>query len=150
MEFAEQSEAVALTAKVLSQGGVVALPSDTVYGLVTLARFADKLFRVKRRPLTKPVGFFFADSVAVRRFAASADPALLEKLLPGKVTLVLRRSDAFPPQFEVDADSFGMRVPDDQFIQRLCAQFDEPLAQTSANLSGKESCLTAEVSLTST
>lgn len=128
----------------MESGGCVALPTDTVYGLVTLLKFSHKLFLAKKRLLTKPVALFVHSPEMIKRYAEqTVSDQFLTRLLPGKVTLLFKRLPTVPDDFKTDL--IGFRIPDDEFIQKLCQRFDEPLAQTSANLSGEPSAIRPEV-----
>ncbi|KAI6203301.1 YrdC domain-containing protein, mitochondrial [Aphelenchoides besseyi] len=137
------STAVQQTSEVLAKGGCVAVPTDTVYGLVTSSRFLHKLYDVKKRDHTKPVGLFVHSPSVIRHYAdISVNDELLNKLLPGKVTLLFRRL-----AIEVTdnrTELIGFRIPDDEFVRQLCCRCDEPLAQTSANISGRPSAISPE------
>ncbi|KAI6241342.1 YrdC-like domain-containing protein [Aphelenchoides fujianensis] len=91
----DRSTAVRETIDVLNAGGCVALPTDTLYGLVTLLRFSARLFEVKQRDEGKPVGFFVHSPAVIRKFAVqTVEDGLLDRLLPGRVTLLFRRLDS--------------------------------------------------------
>jgi tRNA A37 threonylcarbamoyladenosine synthetase subunit TsaC/SUA5/YrdC len=60
----------------------------------------------------------------------------LNRLLPGAVTLLFNRKSSLPIDFNQQSQLIGVRVPDCQFIRELCRRVGEPLAQTSANISG--------------
>lgn len=131
----------------LNEGGCVALPTDTVYGLVTLLKFSPKLFFVKKRLPTKPVALFISNPSLIKKYAEqTVNDDLLNKLLPGRTTLLFRRIPSMTDNFLFNTDLIGFRIPDDQFVQELSQQFEEPLAQTSANLSGEPSAIRPEVS----
>jgi tRNA threonylcarbamoyl adenosine modification protein (Sua5/YciO/YrdC/YwlC family) len=138
----DKSSALKEVGSVLESGGVVALPSDTVYGIVTLLKFSPKLFYVKKRLPTKPVGLFISSPDVIKRYAElTINESLLNKLLPGRVTLLFKRIPNMTDNLHLNNDLVGFRIPDNEFIQKLCQQFDEPLAQTSANLSGEPSAI---------
>ncbi|KAH7721543.1 YrdC domain-containing protein [Aphelenchoides avenae] len=122
----------------LEKGGVVALPTDTIYGVTALLEHSEKLYSLKRRPSEKPLGLFVADVSQIRSFGIQTVPdALLSRLLPGPVTLIFQRSDALHASFNPDCESVGFRIPDDALVRAICQQlYDRPLAQTSANVSG--------------
>ena len=61
---------------------------------------------------------------------------LLKTLLPGPVTLIFNRKDTLPSFFNPNVDKVGFRIPDSKFVQLLMSLVDEPIAQTSANVSG--------------
>ncbi|CAD5206894.1 unnamed protein product [Bursaphelenchus okinawaensis] len=136
----ERCKVLQSTVEVLSRGGVVALPTDTVYGLITLYSHSQQLLDVKKRDPKKPIGLFFANPELIFDYTyPTVDKELLYKLLPGRVTLLLQRLPSFPSHFIYENDLLGVRVPDNAFIREVCTEFDEPIAQTSANTSGNAS-----------
>ncbi|CAD5210128.1 unnamed protein product [Bursaphelenchus xylophilus] len=136
----EAEQVLEQTGTVLSHGGVVALPTDTVYGLVSLYSHSQQLLDIKKRDANKPLGLFFANPDLIFQYTyPTVGKDLLCRLLPGRVTLLLKRLPSFPSHFVYENNLLGVRVPDSLFIQKLCARFDEPIAQTSANSSGKPS-----------
>ena len=80
------------------------------------------------------------------RWAINTVPIdLLNELLPGPVTLILRRRDALNPFLNPNNDTVGIRIPDSPFIIELAQKFDNPIALTSANVSNEKSTLAVEV-----
>jgi L-threonylcarbamoyladenylate synthase len=125
----------------LRSGGVVLLPTDTVYGLAVhpeddaaLAR----LFAMKQRPLTRNLPVMVADADQARGLGAQVTPAA-EKLLaafsPGALTLALALVD--PPAWLAGRDEVAVRIPDDAFLLDVLRAAG-PLLVTSANLSGQD------------
>ena len=141
----ELEEAVAL----LRMGEVVAFPTDTVYGIGALpgdAAAVRKLFAVKQRPPEKAIPILLADAADLMKVAANVSPParrLVEKLWPGPLTLVVRRSPAFRSAADPDADTVAVRVPDYVPAQALIRRAGGALAVTSANLSGSPAATTA-------
>uniref|UniRef100_A0A7E4W4V7 Threonylcarbamoyl-AMP synthase n=1 Tax=Panagrellus redivivus TaxID=6233 RepID=A0A7E4W4V7_PANRE len=136
---ADLEVAVAEAAAVLRSGGLVALPTDTIYGVSSLLNNTESIYRLKHRPHEKPLGLFVANVDLIHRFGkvGTVPEPLLDALLPGPVTLLFDRSDSLPVDFNPGASKVGFRVPDAVFVQRLAEQFPEqPIAQTSANMSG--------------
>lgn len=130
-------EAVEAAANVLLHGGIVALPTDTIYGVSTLVEYSDKLFSLKKRPVGKPLGLFLADVAEISQWARLNIPLrLARQLLPGPVTLVFKRLPSLSLEFNPQEDDVGVRVPDSTLVRALCARVGQPLAQTSANVSG--------------
>lgn len=130
-------EAVDAATRVLFGGGIVALPTDTVYGVSTLIQHSDKLYDLKRRSHAKPLGLFISSPEDIPKYAQlTISPSLANKLLPGPVTLIFERSDSLPPFFNPDTANVGVRVPESAFVSALCRKVGQPLAQTSANVSG--------------
>jgi L-threonylcarbamoyladenylate synthase len=122
------SEAV----NVLLAGGVVVIPTDTVYGIAAhpgRAAAVERIQAIKGRPAGKPIALLAADLAAVRAFGASLPSAacrLADAFWPGALTLVL-------PCRGVDE---GFRVPDHDAVRGLLAACGGTLRVTSANLSG--------------
>lgn len=123
--------------KVLVQGGIVALPTDTIYGVSTLLEHSDKLYRLKNRPQNKPLGLFVSSVEEISRYAELTIPhSLASSLLPGPVTLIFNRSPQLPSFFNAGVKNVGVRVPNTSLVQAICSRLQQPLAQTSANVSG--------------
>jgi L-threonylcarbamoyladenylate synthase len=128
-------DAVDRTAECLSAGGLVVLPTDTVYGLAVLGDL-DQLYAAKQRPSHVPIAVLVADERQVEAFAVVDDRArrLMAEHWPGALTLVLsRKGDASTG----DASStIGVRCPDDAFLRSLASRVG-PISTTSANVHGQ-------------
>ena len=138
-----QEAVVEKAASILRRGGVVAVPTDTVYGLAADALrevAVQKVFRSKRRAHTKAVPVFVRDIAMAREYAyvEARLSRLLEKFWPGQTTVVLRKKDAMPDLVTGGTPTVGLRVPDHPFLSWLLAAYPNPLTATSANLSGSE------------
>jgi L-threonylcarbamoyladenylate synthase len=135
---AGRSEAV----EILRSGGIVALPTDTVYGIAVALATPDgieRLFRVKRRPPEKAIALLLADADQAAELGTLDDAArrLARAFWPGALTLVLpRRPEAsLPSSLTAGTATIGVRVPDHPAPRALAAAVG-PLPTTSANLSG--------------
>jgi L-threonylcarbamoyladenylate synthase len=131
----------------LHQGGVVAVPTDTVFGLIAVAADAaavERVFDIKGRDDGKPLPLFVGSSEQAALVAelTPAAEALARRFWPGALTLVLRKRASFETRAAVDGDTIGLRVPDDAFL-REAAMHLGPLTATSANLAGQPECRTA-------
>ena len=129
----------------LCAGGVVVLPTDTVYGLAAHPAFPSavaRLHTLKGRPADKPIAMLAADVEAVRTYVKTL-PGTAEKMArafwPGALTLVLPCGDGYE----------GFRVPDDPFLCGLLSDCGGVLRVTSANLSGEPPALNAKDALNS-
>lgn len=127
---------------VLRNGGVVVYPTDTVYGLGANAcdhNAAEQIFKIKNRPLEKPLPVIARNIDWVREIAFV--PPKLEKLLfelwPGAVTAVLPRKNVIPPIVTAGLPNVGVRIADYFLTDKLLGKFGYPLTATSANLSGE-------------
>lgn len=130
-------------ASLLKRGGVVAVPTDTVYGLVAdVLRDAAvrKVFRIKKRAHVKAMPVFVRDVAMAKEFAyLDAKLAeLLDELWPGQTTVVLRKREVMPDLVTGGSKTVGLRVPGYPFLAALLAAFPNPLTATSANISGSE------------
>lgn len=134
---------------VLRAGGIVALPTDTVYGIaVALAtpHGIERLFHVKRRPPEKAIALLLADQAQAAELGevSPAAAALAAALWPGPLTLVLpaRPDPRLPEVLGAGTASVGVRLPDHPAPRALAAAVG-PLPTTSANLSGRPDPLDA-------
>ena len=131
-------------ARRLRNGGLVAFPTETVYGLGADARSAEAvaaLYRMKRRPRGHPVIVHALDfDEAAREWAAEIPPVarkLAARFMPGPLTLILRRRPDSPPAPAGDSDGVALRVPAHPMARELLAAFGGPLAAPSANRFGR-------------
>lgn len=125
-------------AEVLADGGVVALPTDTVYGLAVDAfrpGATDRLFAAKQRPRDVDLPVLIADPDDVHRLVADVPDAareLMARWWPGPLTIVLPRRPHLDIDLGTRADTVGVRCPDAAVVRELAARIG-PLATTSAN-----------------
>lgn len=136
-------DAVAIAIETLKNGGVIAIPTDTVYGLACAAtnvQSISKLYEIKSRNENKPVAICVGRQHDVAKWAncSNLPPRLLEALLPGPVTLIVECINALDKSLVFDG-KLGVRIPDYRFIQDVAKGLDSPIALTSANLSGQGS-----------
>jgi tRNA threonylcarbamoyl adenosine modification protein (Sua5/YciO/YrdC/YwlC family) len=136
-------------AAIIRQGGVVAIPTDTVYGLAGnpfLPGVAERLFRVKRRPETQPI-LLLVDSLDRLQDLVCDPPPVFRKLAaafwPGPLTVILRASARVPEAITAGTGTVAIRWPAAELPRALIRAVGAPLTATSANLSGRRSALTA-------
>lgn len=136
-------------ARILTRGGVVAFPTDTVYGLGADARNPDavrRVFDIKGRPPDSPLPLLLGDIAQVPAIAQDLTPTALclaERFWPGALTLVVPAIPPYSPALVQDG-FIGLRIPDDPFCLRLIERFKGPITGTSANLTGLPPCMTGE------
>jgi len=148
------TEAVEDAARVLRRGGLVAFPTETVYGLGADAQNPGalrRLYEVKGRPATHPVIVHLAARPSCEELLApwaarvpSAALALADACWPGPLTLVLPRAATVRDEVTGGRDTVGLRVPDQPVAQRLLTRFGGGVAAPSANRFGRVSPTTAE------
>jgi len=166
----DNSHIVARCTEILHKGGIIAVPTDTLYGVACLAQCTEaveRLYALKSRNALKPVAICVGETYDIchwARFPQALFSSLVEKLtleeknispqgalqrflndlLPGPITLITERSPALNSNLNPKISSVGIRVPDFDFIRDLANRLNEPLALTSANVSGDESSLCIE------
>lgn len=136
---------------ILSKGGLVALPTETVYGLAANAlddKAVAKIYEAKGRPSFNPLIVHVSDGESARDYAWFNEPAskLADALWPGPLTLVLPRLDDCPLSLLVSAglDTVALRAPNHPLAEAVLTSSALPLAAPSANKSGSISPTTAE------
>jgi L-threonylcarbamoyladenylate synthase len=129
----------------LKNGAVLVLPTDTVYGLICDAgnkKAVEKIYKIKKRPKNKPLPVFVKDLKMAKRYAdiPKDQEKRLEFSWPGPVTFILKskKIEARPLSLLVYKNgTIGMRVPKHDLLRKILEEFNGPLAQTSANISGQ-------------
>ncbi|XP_030506114.2 uncharacterized protein LOC115721024 isoform X2 [Cannabis sativa] len=130
----------------LRVGKVIAVPTDTLYGFACDAcssEAVNRIYEIKGRKHTSPLAICVGDVLEIKRFADTEHlpDGLLESLLPGPVTVVLKRGESsiLEKSLNPGLDSIGVRVPDYDFIRIVARGLGSALALTSANPSGQPS-----------
>jgi L-threonylcarbamoyladenylate synthase len=144
------SAAVKCAVELLRAGEVVALPTETVYGLAANAldeNAVAKIFQIKGRPANNPIIVHVA-SVEMAKRCVTSWPELADKLAksfwPGPLTMVLPRAKEIPGNVTAGGETVGIRWPGHPFIQAVIRECNFPLAAPSANLSNHVSPTNAE------
>jgi L-threonylcarbamoyladenylate synthase len=133
--------------RVLRAGGIVAMPTDTVYGIgVAWAteEAIERLFAAKRRPAERAIVLLLATTDQARELATLTPAAerLAATYWPGGLTLVVPQAVAMPPELTGGRPTIGLRVPDHDCPRALAAELG--IAVTSANLSGQPDAIDAD------
>jgi len=141
---------IRVAAKVIREGGTVAFPTETVYGLGADALNPEavrKIFLAKKRPPDNPVIIHVADKEEVYRLARKVPKEavkLMEKFWPGPLTLILRAADLVPRITTAGLDTVAIRMPSHEVALALIRESETPIAAPSANIAGKPSPITAD------
>lgn len=136
-------------ARLLNEGEVVAVPTETVYGLAGNALNTDavlKIYGTKNRPSFNPLIVHVKDAGEFEKYAKDIPPVvygLAEKFSPGPLTFVLPKKEIIPDIVTGGGDSVALRVPGHPLTQKLLRRIGFPLAAPSANPSGYISPVTA-------
>jgi len=139
---APQRDAIEEAAKWILEGEIVALPTDTLYGLAVdpfNAEAVARLFAAKGRPEDRGIPLIAADRAQIERHfgpLTGAAALLAERFWPGPLTLLLPAPRAMAPGVSAGTGKVGIRVPDERCARAICAAVGRPITATSANISG--------------
>ena len=148
--FLDAQQQIERGVTILRQGGLVAYPTDTVYGLgacMSLSQAVARIYEVKERPLNAPLPLLLADISQLAEIVRTVPPlawCFIRNFLPGALTLVLPKSDLVPAIITHGGNSVAIRIPNHPVPVALIKGLAEPIVGTSANLSGRASPLTAD------
>jgi L-threonylcarbamoyladenylate synthase len=145
-----EAQAVREAAVLIRSGGLVAFPTETVYGLGADAMNADAvlaMFNAKKRPLDNPPIVHVAEAEGVYNLAEEVSPKaelLMKQFWPGPLTLVFKKYTSVPEVTTAGLDTVAVRVPQNKIALALIKTSSTPIAAPSANLAGKPSPTTAQ------
>ena len=134
---------------ILEKGGVIAFPTDTVYGLGADAfnsRAVERIYEIKNRPRHQQLPLLIADTSILTAMAGEIPGIawfLAERFWPGGLTLVLPKAD-YLPAYLAPGHSIAVRVPNHPICLTLIQHLGNPVIGTSANISGQPAALTAD------
>ncbi len=125
--------------RTLERGGLVIIPTETVYGIASKLEYAEKIYEAKRRPRNKPLPVQ-TSLEEIEKVAIVDERArrLAEAFWPGPLTIVMKARPSVPEVITAGTGKVGVRVPNHPFTLELLRRVG-PLAVTSANLSGGKS-----------
>jgi L-threonylcarbamoyladenylate synthase len=135
---------------ILKQGGVVACPTDTVYGVgaaINIEPAVKRVYQIKGRAYNKPLPILLADKSQIAEVAEVVPPIawlLVEKFMPGALTIVLPKAESVSDIVTAGRKTIALRIADHSIPIAIVRGLGVPIVGTSANLSGKPSALTAE------
>lgn len=150
METLLLTENMEEAARILRRGGLVAVPTETVYGLAGSGldeTAVSRIYEVKGRPSVKPLSLMVPGEDAIERYCEDVPPqahALARRFWPGPLTIVLRAKREIPSLVLAGGQTVGLRCPDHPMTLDLLRRCDIPLAAPSANPSGRPSPKTAQ------
>lgn len=138
-----QGRLIRRAAEVLRKGGVIAYPTDTVYGIgcdIFNKKAIERVYQIKRRPKHSPLSFICPDLKNIARYAYVSNYAyrIMKHLLPGPYTFVLEATKLVPKIMLTKRKTVGIRVPDNKICLLLLQEFGNPIISTSASLSDDE------------
>lgn len=138
-----QPRLISKVVETLKNGGVVAYPTDTTYGIgcsIFSKKGIERIYLIKQRERKKPFSFICADLSEIARYAKVSNYAfkLLRRLLPGPYTFVLEANSVVPDLLLTKQRTVGIRIPDNQICLAIVKELGHPIVTTSANLSGED------------
>ncbi len=145
-----EKEKIKTAAKILRSGGLVAFPTETVYGLgadMFNKKAIKKIFSVKGRPNDNPLIVHIYKKEQIYEVAEKVPPSakiLIEKFWPGPLTIVLTKKKNIPNEVTAKLSSIAIRMPKNIIALELIKATNTPIAAPSANLSGKPSPTSAK------
>lgn len=136
---------IALAAEIIKEGGLVAFPTETVYGLGANAlnvEASKKIYSAKGRPSDNPLILHIGEIADVEKFAKDIPQiffVLADKFWPGPMTVILKKKDIIPKATSGGLDTVAIRMPSNTVAKALIKRAGVPIAAPSANVSGRPS-----------
>lgn len=129
-------------AKILKEGGLIAFPTETVFGLGVIfdnEASYKRLIDVKRRPPEKPFTLMLSDIEQIEKYAYVNDKArkLISSYMPGQFTIILKAKENLPSYCVSKEGNVGIRISSDELVRKLIREVGKPLLVPSANKSGE-------------
>jgi len=133
---------IARAVEILRRGGVIAYPTDTVYGLgcdITNKQAVEKIYRMKRMAEAQLLSFVCPDLSDIARYGVVQDYAyrIMRRLVPGAYTFILQATREVPKVLRMRRKTVGIRVPNHPVALGLARELGSPVASTSAALDGE-------------
>ena len=134
-----QDRLIRKAVEVLSNGGIIAYPTDTVYGVgcdIFCKQSIDKIFFLKGRVKTSPLSFICPDLKDISKYAYVSNQAykVMRQLLPGPYTFILKGTRVVPKLMITKRKTVGIRIPDNKICIALLKMLGHPIVSTSATL----------------
>lgn len=138
-----QPRLIRQVAELLEQGGVIAYPTDTTYGIgcsIFNKKALERIYQIKQREKKKPFSFICADLSEIAKYAKVSNYAfrIMKRHLPGPYTFVMDATSIVPGLLLTKQKTVGIRMPDNRICLALVQALGHPIVTTSANRSGEE------------
>lgn len=141
-----EAEHVETVVRALNSGHLVALPTDTFYGLAVdpvNLRAVDRIYELKSRARHKPLSLLISEVAQANELARGIDSAfdrLAEKFWPGPLTIIVKAGSKLPLRVTANTGNVALRVPEAAIARAVVARLGVPITATSANLHGYPEC----------
>jgi len=129
----------------IQNDGIIVFPTETVYGIGANAlseKAIKKVYELKERETTKPISIIVSEKKEIEKYAIinnKIEQKIIDKYMPGPVTLVLEKKDVIPSIVTAGKNTIGIRIPDNKISIEILKKCKVPIAASSANISGMES-----------
>ncbi len=138
-----QPRLISKVVDLLKDGGIIAYPTDTTYGIgcsIFNKRGIERIYLLKKREKKKPFSFICSDISDVARYAKVSNYAfrILKRYLPGPYTFVLPASNIVPDLLVTKQKTVGIRIPSNRICLEITRNLGHPIITTSANISGED------------
>lgn len=143
-------EAIVEAIRILSEGGVIGVPTESFYGLGADAanpQAIGRIFSIKKRDPALPILILVSSLKDLEKYAQSVPPRakrMGQRFWPGGLTMIFQSSPLLPPILTGATGKVGIRISGHPIAQTLCKSFQSPITGTSANISGMPPCTTAD------
>ena len=143
-------EQIEAAVRILKDDGLVAIPTDTLYGLAASPfskKAIESIFALKGRPTQHAIPLLISESSDLTQWTKNIPQItwdLAEQFWPGALTLVLKKADIIPETVSGGMDTIALRVPDHQVTRNIIQRLGTPITGTSANRSGKPGLYTGK------
>ena len=136
-------------AEILMNDGVIAIPTDTVYGLcvqMNSEKAREKLMQIKNRPSSKSLPVMCADINQIRSIARieEREEKIIRAFMPGPITLILLKEKNIPKYVNEGSIEIGVRMATSKTLEELIRKIGGPICVSSANKSGEPTCTTID------
>ena len=136
-------------AEILMNDGVIAIPTDTVYGLcvrMNSEKAREKLMQIKNRPSSKSLPVMCADINQIKSIAIveEREEKIIQAFMPGPITLILEKRSNLPEYVNEGSIEIGIRMATSKALEELIRKIRGPICVSSANKSGEPTCTTID------
>jgi L-threonylcarbamoyladenylate synthase len=145
-----EEDAITSAAAIVSSGGVIAYPTETIYGLgvdATNEQAIRRIFEIKGRNFANPISVIIGNAQGVYplvRKVTDTAQKLMDAFWPGPLTIVFESADSVSPLLTANTGKIGIRLSSHDAARKIANATGKPLTATSANLSGEPECMDAD------
>jgi len=150
IEINSDKSSIMEAVKIMKEGGVIAYPTETFYGLgadIRNTQALEKIYAIKGRDFDKPISIIIDSREGLATFARDITPAaeaLMDRFWPGGITLLFTASLHVPEKLTAKTGKIGIRLSSNPVATLLAQNLSGAITATSANRSGQEECVSIE------